>query len=139
MNILKRNVAGLSFLLSLLVLSSCLSAVKEAGSITALGLTCEYAVDPLGVDSAQPRFGWVLKSDARGQAQSAYQILVAGSEKKLKADVGDKWDSGKVASDQSVNVEYRGKPLTSGEKCYWKVRVWDHQGRPSTWSKRGRF
>jgi alpha-L-rhamnosidase len=54
-----------------------------------LGLTCEYAVDPLGIDSVQPRFGWVLKSDSRGQAQLAYQILVAGSEMKLKADVGE--------------------------------------------------
>ncbi len=105
----------------------------------ALELTCEYAVDPLGVDAAQPRFGWVLKSDTRGQVQSAYQILVASSEAKLGADVGDKWDSGKVNSDRSVNVDYRGKALTSGEKCYWKVRVWDKQGQPSTWSQPGSF
>jgi len=107
--------------------------------LSALGLTCEYAVDPLGVDVAQPRFGWVLKSDTRGQAQSAYQILIAGSEAKLGADSGDKWDSGKVNSDRSVNVDYRGKALASGEKCYWKVRVWDKQGQPSTWSQPGSF
>jgi len=107
--------------------------------LSALGLTCEYAVDPLGVETVQPRFGWVLQSDQRGQAQSAFQILVAGSEAKFEADTGDKWDSGKVDSDNAINVEYAGKPLASGEKCYWKVRVWDKQGRPSTWSQPASF
>jgi alpha-L-rhamnosidase len=102
-------------------------------------LACEYATNPLGVDTPRPRFGWLLKSDKRSQMQSAYRVLVATSEKQLQANVGNKWDSGKVNSDRSVNVEYRGKPLASGEKCYWKVRVWDKQGRPSTWSQPGSF
>jgi hypothetical protein len=71
--------------------------------------------------------------------QSAYRVLVATSEKQLQANVGNKWDSGKVNSDRSVNVEYRGEPLSSGEKCYWKARVWDKKGRPSTWSQPGSF
>ena len=32
--------------------------------------------------------------------------------------------SGKVASDQSIQVEYAGKPLESRTYCHWKVRVW---------------
>jgi len=111
----------------------------RTAELGALELTCEYASDPLGVDAAQPRFGWVLKSDTRGQVQSAYQILVASSQAKLGADTGDKWDSGKVKSDRSVNVDYRGKALVSGEKCYWKVRAWDKNGEPSTWSEPGSF
>ena len=71
--------------------------------------------------------------------QSAYQILVAGSEEKLRTNVGDKWDSGKTDSDRSVNVHYRGSTLASGETCCWKVRVWDKQGRPSPWSLPGSF
>jgi len=102
-------------------------------------LTCEYATNPLGIDTPQPRFGWLLKSDKRSQLQSAYRVLVATSEKQLQANVGDKWESGKVNSDRSVNVEYRGKALASREICYWQVRVWDHQGRPSTWSRSARF
>jgi len=27
--------------------------------------TCEYSEDPLGVDTPQPRFGWILASAAR--------------------------------------------------------------------------
>jgi alpha-L-rhamnosidase len=96
---------------------------------------CEYAVDPLGVEAAQPRFGWVLQADERGQMQSACQVLVASTEAKLAADVGDRWDSGKLASDQSVNVAYRGSPLRSGERCYWKVRCWDRADRVSSWSR----
>lgn len=102
--------------------------------IAPLQLRSEYAVDPLGVDVARPRFSWLLESSERGQMQSAYQVLVASSEQKLQADVGDKWDSGQVASDRSVNVPYEGSPLASGEKCWWKVRVWDVEGAMSTYS-----
>jgi len=147
MNILKRNAVGLSVLLSLLVLSSGLAVGREAGRITAGGLTCEYAVNPLGIDAAAPRFSWVLASTKRGQMQWAYRLLVASSAAKLAANVGDKWDSGKMASPQSVNVAYKGKALASGEKCYWKVRVWpalskvegDKAGAPSPWSKPATF
>ena len=81
-------------------------------------LTCEYAVNPLGIDVARPRFSWILESARRGQMQSAYQVLVATDEDTLKSDIGNKWDSGKVASGESVNVVYEGKALSSGEACW---------------------
>jgi len=102
-------------------------------------LRCEYAVNPLGIDVAQPRFGWVLQSSRRGQGQTAYRILVASTREKLRADTGDKWDSGKVASDQSVNVVYKGSPLASGEQCWWKVRAWDKEGKASESSRPATF
>ena len=114
-------------------------AIRHRLSLSAVELKCEYFVNPLGIDVARPRFSWVLKSSRRGQLQSSYRVLVATSEEQLRKNVGDKWDSGKVNSDRSVNVDYRGQSLASGEKCYWKVRVWDKQGRPSTWSRPGRF
>jgi len=70
---------------------------------------------------------------------SAYHILVASSEEKLNADMGDKWDSGKVVSDKSVNVSYEGSALNSGEKCYWKVRCWDKDDKASEYSKPATF
>src|ERR1039457_1751691 len=39
-----------------------------------------------------------------------------------------------AASDQSAQVVYRGKPLTSGAAAFWKVQVWDQAGHPSDWS-----
>jgi len=113
--------------------------VEKRMRVTAIQLKCEYAVNPLGIDVSNPRFSWTLKSSQRGQIQSVYQILVASSADNLELDMGDKWDSGKLDSDQSVNVVYQGKPLVSGEKCFWKVRGWDTEGRPSSWSEPATF
>jgi alpha-L-rhamnosidase len=54
----------------------------------------------------------------RGVRQTAYRILVAGDEKLLKEGKADLWDSGKVESDQSVHVEYKGKALESRMQCF---------------------
>ena len=115
------------------------AAIERRLEVTPVELKCEYSVNPLGIDTPQPRFSWILESMRRGQKQSAYQVLVAGSESKLKSDAGDKWDSGKVASGKSVHVAYHGKALSSGEKCWWKVRCWDKDGKVSPWSKPGTF
>ena len=54
-------------------------------------------------------------------------------------DKGDLWDSGKVTSDQSIQVRYAGKPLVSEQECFWKVQVWDEQGKASGWSRPARW
>jgi alpha-L-rhamnosidase len=96
-------------------------------------LRCEYLDNPLGIDTTQPRLSWVLESTERGQKQTAYQILVASKEGLLKSDKGDLWDTGTVKSDQTVQVVYAGKPLPSYQRCYWKVRVWDKDGKASAY------
>lgn len=103
-------------------------------TVTPLELTCEYAVNPLGIDVVQPRFSWILKSSQQGEMQSAYQILVASSVEKVKENIADKWNSKKVTSDESVNVTYEGSPLASAEKCYWKVRIWNQDEEVSPYS-----
>ncbi len=107
----------------------------RAATLTPVEPACEYAANPLGIDTPQPRFTWVLQSDQRGQIQSAYQILVATTEAKLAADIGDRWDSGKMVSGQSVNVAYAGSPLASGERCHWKVRCWDRDDQVGPYSQ----
>jgi len=126
-------VAGVIFGCSVPIV--CSGEESKPGELVVSDCFCEYAANPLGVDVPRPRFSWVLESSRRGQMQSAYQILVAGSCQKLDAGIGDKWDSGKTASDQSVNVPYEGSPLTSGEKCWWKVRCWDRNGSVSAFSE----
>ncbi len=118
--------------------------VVTAGShsfaaLTVTGLKAEYRTDPLGLDTPQPRLGWVLESDQRDQLQTAYQVLVASSPEKLARNEGDLWDSGKVTSRDSVSVVYDGKPLHSGQRVYWTVRAWDRQGRPSSFSAPARW
>ena len=104
-----------------------------------VNLVCEYVVNPVGIDVLQPRFSWELRHSQRGRAQSAYQILVASEKGKLSNDEGDVWDSGKIKSGKSVNVEYGGKPLKSGEVYYWKARWWDDKGQVSSYSETARF
>jgi len=33
-----------------------------------------------------------------------------------------------------VQVPYEGKPLQSGQKYSWQVRVWDNSGKASSWN-----
>jgi len=98
-------------------------------------LRCEYMDNPLGIDEAWPRVSWKVNDQRRGAVQSAYQILAASSEDLLAADKGDIWDTGKIESDQNIQVEYDGPVLTSRQRCYWKVRTWDAAGEPSPWSE----
>ena len=100
----------------------------------AVALECENAVNPF-TDSRAPRLSWKLDDQRQGAAQSAYRVLVASSEEKLAADQGDLWDSGKVVSDQSIHVPYAGKPLGSRQRVYWKVKVWDKDGKEGAWSQ----
>jgi alpha-L-rhamnosidase len=112
---------------------------KATGVLRATGLRCEHLVDPIGVDDRTPLLGWVVESEEPDQVQTAYQILVASDEKLLKRKKGDLWDSGKIESDQTVDVEYGGNELIDHQRCFWKVRVWDTQGRMSDWSDVGRW
>ncbi len=112
------------------------AAAAKAG-LTPVRLRCEYRVDPAGVDSPRPRVDWILESSdhaARGLAQSAYQILAASAPGLLARDQGDLWDSGKVTSDQMNQISYAGKPLTSAQGVWWKVRTWGQAGGESAWS-----
>ena len=58
-------------------------AISVHASLTPTDLRCDYAVNPLGVDPQPPRLFWKSESKERGQKQTAYQILVASSEKNL--------------------------------------------------------
>ena len=66
--------------------------------------------------------------------QTAYLVLVTSTEERLRANQGDLWDTGKVNSDRSIQVVYRGKQLASRSQVWRKVRVWDKSERPSAWS-----
>ncbi len=55
-------------------------------SLIVSNLTCEYRINPLGIDVLQPRLSWQLESDQRGTHQTAYRILAAASETALSGD-----------------------------------------------------
>ena len=113
------------------------TALSATDSLQPGNLRCEFRQNPVGLDVLQPRLSWTLDAptDARDQTQSAYQVLVARAPETLAAGQGDLWDSGKVASDQTIHLVYAGKPLTSRLRIWWKVRVWDQDRQPSAWSE----
>src|SRR5579885_2507417 len=104
-------------------------AVAAPAALRPVDLRCEYAVNPLGVDVPQPRLFWKLQSRERGQVQSAYEILVSSSQELLARNEGDLWDSGKVDSDEPIQILYAGRELSSFQQVFWKVRVWDAHGK----------
>jgi hypothetical protein len=108
---------------------------KAASQVVPMQLRCDYAQNPLGVDSAPPRLFWKLQSDQRAQLQTSYQILVASSANALAQDKGDLWDSGRVRSDATLQIPYAGKALQSSQQAWWKVRVWDKSLQVSAWSQ----
>ncbi len=108
-------------------------------AIAPAGLQCEYRLNPMGIDVAQPRLFWQVQSRERDEVQTAYQILVASSKEQLEKNHGDLWDTGKIAGDDTVNIAYAGKLLVSGMPCFWKVKVWDKNGEASDWSAPARW
>jgi alpha-L-rhamnosidase len=126
------------------MLFACAGSAAPAAPATLqpVNLRCEYRADPLGIDIPRPRLSWTLEAGPgtpRGLRQSACQVLVASSRERLAIGHGDRWDSGRVQSDQSVHVLYEGKELASHEEVFWKVRVWDQDGGMSAWSIAGRW
>ncbi len=105
-------------------------------------LTVEHMADPMVVDVLRPRLSWVNEvtdPTVRGESQTAYRVVVASSVDRLQAGDYDLWDSGRMRSDASTLVPYGGKPLVSGQDCYWQVQTWDSRGHRSAWSDVGHW
>ncbi len=104
-------------------------------------LRCEFLENPNGIDILKPRLSWCILSDInqRNQKQVAYRILAATSLEKLNQNKADLWDSKKVNSEENINIIYNGKELSSGDECFWKVKVWNNYGDESGWSQTAKW
>lgn len=97
-------------------------------------LKTNYMENPLGIDQ-KPVFSWQIINHSRGALQGSYHLMVATSPEKLNNEEDtDVWNSGKINSNQSVQVTYNGSPLQSGTRYYWKVRTWNMDDNASPWS-----
>src|SRR5690349_4226177 len=103
-------------LLSLLIFVA--SHVCIASPLQPAHLTCEYIDNPLGIDTKQPRFAWNFTATQRNQLQSAYELILSDNSKDITQQKGNVWTTGKVTSDQSIQVAYIGKPLHPFTKYY---------------------
>ena len=103
-------------------------------SVSVSGLRCEYKTNPVGIDVLQPRLSWRLQSSERGVVQKAYRIQAADSPEGLDSGEGLLWDTERVESDQSIQVDYEGPPVASTKRYFWRVRVWEGNEQASDWS-----
>jgi alpha-L-rhamnosidase len=119
---------------SAILLAGWTDSLRAQGVLQPVNLRCEARVNPPGIGNPAPELSWQLQSTGtgtayRGLTQSAYEIQVGTT-----AGAANLWDSGKVAGNQTLNIVYAGQTLTSGEQCYWQVRVYDGSNNPSAWS-----
>ena len=125
------------FIIVIVIFSSINIASREVVSalsdgVTLYDLEVEYFSNPTGLGESEPRLSWKLESKKRNILQTAYQIQVS-----KKADFAGKnivWDTGRIRSDKSVHVTYKGPEPVSRQRYYWRVRVWDNHNRQSDWS-----
>jgi alpha-L-rhamnosidase len=97
-------------------------------------LSCEYLQNPLGIETAAPRLSWTLTASKRNQIQQAYEILVSDNLKDLQSLKGNLWQPGKIRTAQNLHIVYAGKPLKAFKRYYWRVRVYNQDGKASPWS-----
>lgn len=121
-------------LFAFMMILSSLSIITK-GNTRVDELVCEYHTNPIGIDVQKPRLSWKIFSDKENVSQVAYEIRVADSPSSLNKASRQIWNSGKVNSSQSVNVEYQGAELESAQRLYWQVRIWDNQNKATKWSE----
>ena len=125
-------------LLSIIFIALCCISCKEVSSsqmaMDFQKLTVNSKDNPKAIESEHPLFSWIINTEGSNKAQSAYHVLVASSEEKLNEADANVWNSGKVNSDTSAFVKYKGEALTAMQTYFWKVKIWDEVGHVSKWS-----
>lgn len=109
-----------------------LSAVSGQG---ATRLRVEYLESPISVDEVTPRFSFSRIHPTRGVTQQSFSITVTDlSTSKIV------WDSGRVVSSSSLNIEYAGDtPLQSDWDYQWSVTWWSSLTSPPSLPVTARF
>ena len=125
-----KRIKLLGIIFSLAMMLPCIPTFA-AKQVTNIGsLVCEYHENPIGIDVLKPRLSWKIASTENNVIQTAYEIKVTDQPGKGKVI----WNSGKVNSGESVNVEYGGPALNAFQRVYWQVRIWDGNGKATVWS-----
>jgi len=109
-------------------------SISVSGNCSADQLKVDRRTNTLGFDNPVPELSWIILSNERGTFQKAYEIMVSDDPGMLDAGTGNIWQSGRVETSQTFGILYKGKPLVSFTRYFWKVRIWDHRGAASEWS-----
>ncbi len=101
-------------------------------SVLVTDLRTEHMVNPMSIDTPEPRLSWKIESSLNDVIQTSYHIIVASTKEKALLLEGDLWDD-EVKSDESQWIEYKGEALKSNTTCYWRVKIETSKGETS-WS-----
>lgn len=102
---------------------------------SATGLRTAYAVDPVGVDAAQPTLNWTLASCVRGDAPTAWRVVVG-----LVDGAWTQWDSGwRTDAALDLGAAYGGAPLQGATQYVWRVALRGAEGADTPWSDPATF
>ena len=122
------RMLAVDFLFAGISVGQSTSKAAVVSPFTVTGLQVEYTETPLGIDVKWPRFSWRMTAPVgkRGYEQTSYQIVV----KDRKGTVV--WDTGKVARNVSVGIQYAGEALKATTRYNWIVAVWDQRGNTAS-------
>ena len=129
---------ALTVLAGVLFLAHGPCALAENPMIHATGLRAEFTESPIGIDNPRPRLSWVVEAEGRGELQTAFRIQVASAPELLAREEADLWDT-TVSTGESSHLVYTGAPLRSHMECFWRVKLWDRDGRSGPWSAVARW
>ncbi len=117
-------------LASLLLLAGLCAQAKP--TVFPVSLSCNDMVDPVAVSDVS--FSWKLRSDVRAARQDRLSALGRFDSSNCGGDV---WKSGKVVSDDQLDITIPPTvTLEEGKRYFWKVRIWDGSGKVSPWRRR---
>ncbi len=104
-------------------------ATAQPGPPTGLMVELLRQPEQTLIDRERPRLSWVVSDPRRSARQTAWRVQLE------RLDAGELvWDSGQVASADSVSVPYAGPPLEPSTSYRWRVMTWDVDGQQSDWS-----
>ncbi len=117
------------YFITLLFIFSCFIGYTQPSCLP-VSLQCEYLINPLGIDAANPRLHWKLKDERMDARQTAYQIFAGTDSLSISKGIGNNWQTGRINSSKQL-VTYKGKALSPFTRYFWAVRVWDKDGKQS--------
>ena len=119
----------------LILLLPFMSKSQNYNTLTVNNLKTGNKIKPVGINKQNPKLSWKIKSNQTNVKQTAYRITAAKSREDLLNGENLTWNTGKIQSDKSHYIDYNGEIPSSGERIYWRVRIWDNDGNVSEWSK----
>jgi len=131
-----KRISSIISIALLLLSAACKDEINT--EFNARNLRCEYMNEAV-VSKSSPRFSWEIISAQNGQLQTAWQLILSDQKDMLAEGKGNVWNSGKTKGNQSFGIKWQGDKLESFTKYYWKVRVWDRDGKVSNWSETAIF